>query len=297
MNIFQMECFVTLMYTSTFHEASEKLYISQSSFSNNIQAIEKELGVSLIKRGSRSVSLTDAGSAFLCYAERIVSEYKRMTGLLQEYKQKAANRVYIYADPLSSYGYNFILVQFSIHSPEIHAEVTELTDESFPGIIETQKDAVGIVFSKDESSIPGTRSHTLVRDRLAVLVNASHRLADRETIYMRDLCGEKIQIIACSRPLFLNIFLREQCQKAGFEPDIAPYDLWYTSMLETVRKLGLAAVIPERAARLFVQDDTRVIQIVDADPFYINVVISEECTHNAALQFLEFTKSDKNIPI
>ncbi|MCL2402141.1 MAG: LysR family transcriptional regulator, partial [Oscillospiraceae bacterium] len=79
MNIFQLTCFVTLTSASTFHEAAERLYISQSSFSNNIQAIERELQTSLVLRGAKSLSLTDAGREFLIYAEKIVSEYESMT--------------------------------------------------------------------------------------------------------------------------------------------------------------------------------------------------------------------------
>ena len=294
MSIFQLVCFVTLVRMSTFHEASEKLYISQSAFSNHIKSLEKELGVELISRGSHTLSLTDAGRAFLNCAESIVVEYERMNGLIQQHKREVVNRVFIFTDPLSSYGYNYLLVQFSLHRPQIQTEVAELMDKSFISVMETRNDAVGIVFSKEMTAAPGTRSHTLVCDSLAAFVSESHHLAKREILQLHELRDEKLQIITRSPTLFLTNFVREQCQKAGFVPKIMPYDLWYTSMMETVREQRLIALIPERAARLFVQDDMRVISITDADPFYINVVISENCTHRAALQFFEFAKSVKN---
>ena len=292
MNIFQLVCFVTLSSASTFSEAAEKLYISQSSFSNNIQSIEKELSISLVTRGARALSLTEAGREFLVYAEKIVKEYERMNGLLMDYRQSAGNRVVIYTDPLSSYGFNHMLVRFKLNLPEIQTEIIELAGKSFDDILETQKDAVGIVFSTDSTAPAGTRSHTLVADRLAALVDMNHRFAKQERLKMSDLNGVVLQIISNRQSRFLNEFVLTQCRKAGFEPRIALYDLWYCTIQEIVHNPGIPAVIPEEVAKIFCLQDMSVVSI-DAEGFYINVVISDKCTHSAALKFFEFAKSSR----
>ncbi len=294
MKIFHLVCFVTLCRVSTFCEAAEKLYVSQSSFSNNIQAIESELGTCLIIRGTRSFSLTEAGQAFLIYAEKIVNEYDRMTNLLLDYKQSAEDRVLIFADPLSSYGFNPTLASFKHRFPEIQTEVTELTEESFYDILKTKKDAVGILFSTSREAPAGIKSHTLISDKLVAFMSESHRLAGRERLSLSELSGEALQIIASKQSRFLNEFVLDQCHKAGFEPNIARLDLWYGTMQEPIRGLGYPAVIPEMAARIFCQQDMRVIEL-DAEEFFINVVISDECTHKAALQFFEFAHSAHSV--
>jgi len=286
-SIFQLLCFVTLSNTATFSEAAEKLYISQSSFSNNIQTIEKELGVSLVIRERGTLALTEAGHAFLRYAKKIVGEYEHINDLLKDYKRSAEKRVLIYTDPLNSYSYNELLANFKLCHPEIQTEIVELVTECFDEKIRMQKDVVGIIFSTKNEANPGTKCHTLVSDRLALLVEKSHRLTGGGRLQLHDIGEELIQIISYRQSRFLNEFTLEQFRNAKLTPTVAPLDLWYTAIRATIHDFGIPAVIPEMAANLLRREDTKVIGI-NTDEFYVKVVISEECVHNAALLFYKF---------
>lgn len=70
----QMKYFVAVVDCNSFTEAAEQCYISQSAISQQIQALEKELGVALLVRKNRRFSLTPAGEYF----------YSRCKGLLDE---------------------------------------------------------------------------------------------------------------------------------------------------------------------------------------------------------------------
>lgn len=70
----QIKYFVTVIECNSFTEAAERCYISQSAVSQQIQALEKELGVQLLIRGNRRFALTPAGEYF----------YERCRGLLTE---------------------------------------------------------------------------------------------------------------------------------------------------------------------------------------------------------------------
>ena len=81
----QIKYFCTIVEEGSFTEAAEKCFISQSAISQQIQSLEKELGVKLIKRENRRFSLTHAGeymyrhgTALLLEAERICKEVKRI---------------------------------------------------------------------------------------------------------------------------------------------------------------------------------------------------------------------------
>jgi hypothetical protein len=213
-----------------------------------------------------------------------------MNKLLHDYRKSAENRVMIYTDPLSSYGYNSLLVNFKHHFPEIQTEVVELVSESLDDFVKAQKDAVGIKFSTNQKARPGTKSHTIVSDRLAAFVGQSHRLVGSGDIELSEFKDEMLQIISYRQSQFLNGFTLEQFRKAGFVPNVAPFDLWYNTARETIRDLDVPAVFPEMVAKIFCEQDTRVIGI-NADSFYITVVISDECTHSAALRFFEFASS------
>lgn len=60
----QIRYFQAVIRTGSFTQAAEECYISQSAVSQQIQALEKELGVQLLTRGNRSFSLTPAGEYF-----------------------------------------------------------------------------------------------------------------------------------------------------------------------------------------------------------------------------------------
>jgi DNA-binding transcriptional LysR family regulator len=61
----QLEAFVAVAETLHFGHAAERLHLSQSALSRQIDQLERELGVPLLLRDRRHVELTDAGAAYL----------------------------------------------------------------------------------------------------------------------------------------------------------------------------------------------------------------------------------------
>ena len=73
MTLNQLNEFVVLAQTRSYHRAAEYLYISQSSLSKHIQSLEAELGSPLFERTRRKVELSLFGQSFLPYATQIVN--------------------------------------------------------------------------------------------------------------------------------------------------------------------------------------------------------------------------------
>ncbi len=72
MNTEELKTFIFLSKVKNFTLAAEQLYIAQSTVTNRINELEKEVGKRLFTRGSKTVKLTEAGEIFLRYAERIL---------------------------------------------------------------------------------------------------------------------------------------------------------------------------------------------------------------------------------
>lgn len=70
----QMRYFVAVVDCGSFTEAAEKCYISQSAISQQIRALETELGVELLHRANRRFSLTPAGEYFCTHARAILAQ-------------------------------------------------------------------------------------------------------------------------------------------------------------------------------------------------------------------------------
>jgi len=69
----QLEIFLRVARDLNFSKAAEKMYISQSSVSTQVNALEKYLGAQLLARSTKEVSLTKAGEDFWVYAQKILS--------------------------------------------------------------------------------------------------------------------------------------------------------------------------------------------------------------------------------
>lgn len=84
MTLNQIIYFQEIARLENYHQAAEKLYISQPSLSRSIASLEKELGVALFEKKGRGVTLTKAGKLFLEHAERIVADCDIAVGKMNE---------------------------------------------------------------------------------------------------------------------------------------------------------------------------------------------------------------------
>jgi DNA-binding transcriptional LysR family regulator len=68
----QLETFVLVAQHQSFSKAAEALFLTQPSVTARIQSLERDLGEPLFERTGRGVRLTEAGSSFLPYAQRML---------------------------------------------------------------------------------------------------------------------------------------------------------------------------------------------------------------------------------
>ena len=108
MNTEELKTFIFLSKVKNFTLAAEKLHIAQSTVTNRISELEKEVGKKLFSRGSKTVLLTEAGQIFLRYAERIlelqdtsIDEMNALSSHTRKFSVGAINATYeVYVKPL-----------------------------------------------------------------------------------------------------------------------------------------------------------------------------------------------------
>lgn len=88
MNLRFLETFVWVARLRSFRLTAEKLFTTQASVSSRIAALEADLGVKLLLRDSRGVSLTPEGAKVLEYAERMLDTAKAMKQSLDSDRAK-----------------------------------------------------------------------------------------------------------------------------------------------------------------------------------------------------------------
>lgn len=80
MQIRQMRYFVAVIESGGFRAAAERLFVSQSAVSQQIQALERELGVTLVNRDHGRFEMTRAGEHFYVRARAILGEIETLAG-------------------------------------------------------------------------------------------------------------------------------------------------------------------------------------------------------------------------
>lgn len=126
MELKQLSYFVTIVQEGTFSAAAKKLHMTQPPLSYQMQLLEEELGVVLLKRGARKTELTDAGKIFYQKAETILRMENRTEEQMREIAAGTAGEIRI--GLISSARDFFIqnyLGPYARQNPAVHFQIRE----------------------------------------------------------------------------------------------------------------------------------------------------------------------------
>jgi len=217
MEIRQIQYFLSIVDTGSFSAAADEHYISQSSLSKKIIALEKELGIPLFDRSKRKVSLTEAGEAFLGHARKIDMAYKAMVVDLNGYKSDTDSFSIAAIPVITQYGITSYIAQFQDLYPNIHLTLEELHGLNiFPALEERRFD---LAITRDNFlDHEKFTSLEIRKDRLLVVVSPKNQHATRSSISIKELSGDNF--IVFDRVTDLHQLIMDECKKAGFDPTI-----------------------------------------------------------------------------
>ena len=128
MEIQQLRYMVALAQEKHFLRASESVHISQPTLSQQIQKLEKELGVFLFERSPRQVRLTPEGERFLPYALSVLDTLEKAGSDMKQGIGELAGRVILGAIPtMGPYIMPYLMKQLRKRAPKITLELHDLT--------------------------------------------------------------------------------------------------------------------------------------------------------------------------
>ena len=212
MEIRQIQYFLSVVETGSFSAAADEHYISQSSLSKKIIALEEELEVSLFDRSKRKVFLTEAGEAFLEHARKINVAYKAMVVDLNGYKSETDSFSIAAIPVITQYGITAYIAQFQDMYPDIHLTLEEIHGLNiFPALEERRFD---LAITRNNFFT----SFEIRRDKLLVVVSPKNRHASRSSISIKELSDDNF--IVFDKVTDLHQLIMDECKKAGFEPTI-----------------------------------------------------------------------------
>lgn len=242
MELKQVTYFLTVAELGSFSAAADHLYISQSSLSKQIMALEKELGIELFDRSKRNIVLTEAGATFRKHAQQLNDEYKEMLANLKEYKR--APSLSIVAIPvIAQYGITSYIAQFQSAFPNIQLMLEEREASTIlPALNDHQFD---LAFVRD-NYLDIEQYHVLEvdRDKFMVTLSVKHPLATRTSISLSELANENF--IMFDKGTIVHELAVDVCREAGFVPRIFYASLRVESILGLVASQSGIALIMEK---------------------------------------------------
>ena len=217
MELRQLRYFVTLAEELHFGRAAAREHIVQSALSQQVQRLERELGVRLLERSTHQVSLTAAGVVFLVEARQILAHTDRAAAIARSAASaSAALRVGIIDASYDSMPQILHEVQARYPGLVIH-QVEASVPEQYQQLADGRLD-VGI--GRAAYAPPQVASHLFRRDPLGVLVPSGHRFAALEGVPVAVLAEEPLLLAEEVRAPEFNQFTVEMCRSAGFTPTV-----------------------------------------------------------------------------
>jgi DNA-binding transcriptional LysR family regulator len=218
----QLEVFATVARTGSFSAAARELHCTQPAVSQQMRALERQVGGPLFVRTGRGLALTEAGRIL---AERGTALLDQLAATHQQISAIATHdigTIRICAFP--SANVSLVPVAAAILAKERPRLRLELVEEEPPdsfGLLRRGTVDVVISFSyrgepQDETAVAGMLRVPLLREPLALLVPAGHRLAGRDRVALAETEGER-WIAGCPR---CRRALDQACAEAGFTPDV-----------------------------------------------------------------------------
>lgn len=191
MDLQQLRYVVEVADLGSFTRAAERCFVTQSALSHQIAALERELGVRLFARTSRSVRATDAGEAFARQA-RVALEAARAAAedaaaadgrVIGELRIGVIPTVAVVDVP-------GLIAAFRAAHPESRVELVMGNSDALVADVRKGRLDVALIGLRADAAPEGVAHRELARERLVGVVPAGHRLAHRARIRLTDLDGE-----------------------------------------------------------------------------------------------------------
>lgn len=182
----------------SFNRAAAQLRLTPSAVSQQISALERSLGASVVRRSTRGIEFTDAGRVLVAAADAIAAELEHAQHEIERLAQARTERLTVAT--FTSGGQRLLpaaLTRFSADHPGVELTVMESEPEqSLPLVRSGAADlALAYHFDGPPPIRPGDRSGLiwtpLMDDPMWIVLPSDHRLAERNCVAMAELAGER----------------------------------------------------------------------------------------------------------
>lgn len=193
MNLDYIRTYLAIVKTGSFSEAARELSLSQPAVSFQIRRLEQELGISLIDRNQKTLTMTEAGKRLLKFAESVRKEHDNLLYDLERLREGIEGDLIIGASTIpGEYLLPPLLGEFKMLHPAIKAEIIVTDSLRVINCVNDHTYEVGFCGIKPEEK---ELDYFIVgQDKITLIVPPGHQFAQRGKISFMELQGEPLII-------------------------------------------------------------------------------------------------------
>nr|WP_225614431.1 LysR family transcriptional regulator [Pantoea sp. PNT02] len=238
-----MRCFIAVGKELHFGRAAQKMEMMPASLSRFIRLLEEDLGVRLLNRSTRNVSLTAEGALFFDDASKLIDQFDALAKRFKVGLKDERRTLRIGA--IDSAARGLVPALLNLFVPlHPHSDIHIIEDKTINLIPKLKSGWLDMIFIREPQSIDASLAvRFITRESCVLAVPIQHALAARERVAVADFQHEAMIIPdrrtrPHSHDLTMSLF-----KLAGFTPHIAQFAEEKQTILSLVAAgLGLAVV-------------------------------------------------------
>jgi DNA-binding transcriptional LysR family regulator len=253
MELRQLRYFVAVAEELHFRRAAARLHVSQPPVSQQVQALEREVGCLLLHRTRRRVELTAAGEAFLRDVRALLSELDSAVATARRVATGESGRLRI----------NFVgsallsivpdaVQRFRTRRPGVELEIRESATVDQLRAVAAGAVDVGLV-RPPFSQLGELRAEVVLRERTVAVLPAAHPLSALKRIPLSRLAHEPLVLFPRSQAPGFHDLLITSLSAAGLAPEVVQYAPETTTIVGLVAAGIGYSLVPASVARLGLQ--------------------------------------------
>jgi DNA-binding transcriptional LysR family regulator len=250
-----LQTFREVAMRGSFSLAADELGFTQPAVSQHVARLERHLGVKLLERAGRAVTLTAAGEALLAQTDAVLSSVRSAEKAAQAAAGVVASRLRVGAFPSAAAG----LVPGAVREarrrsahPDIELDLRVMEPE--PALRALVRGRIEVALMIDSPLQPvdvpdGVELLPVAEDPMMVALPPEHPLASRRSLDLSELAGEQFLLTEVGGTCADSNIVRHACRDAGFDPQVRLESEDYNA-LQGMAAAGLGIALVPRMATI-----------------------------------------------
>lgn len=265
MNLKDLEYLVAVDEERHFHKAAERCFVSQPTLSGQLKKLEDELGIMLVERSNRQVSMTEAGTVIVEMARKVLAETRAIKDVAKYFHEPFTGNLRVGIIPtiapyllpviMSKLNHEFPKLSFWLYEYQTQVLLEKLRKSELDFLI------LALPIEKHEFV-----EFDLFREPFRLAISKGHKLAKKNVVNTGDIANQEMLLLEEGHCLRGHVL--EVCMIAG----AAEKRQFQATSLETLRHMvgeGMGmTLMPELAvpAKVTKSDEIKYIEFSDPKP-------------------------------